>query len=325
MITAKTMDTTSNNFTWQTFTFGGNAGSCRFYDCTIVNDTLAYAVGEIYLDDSTGNPDPYPYNFAKWNGEKWTLKKIAVDFNGNQIIAPLEGIFVLQDGKIILSSGVPFLPNGNEGWKLYQLWDMGILNQNDGSVYQIWGSSLHNLYFAGNNGTIVHYQNGSWLKIESYTSSIINDIWGITNRQGKLILYCPVSSFFVLGDKKILKITDSIVDSVKWNRNARLYSAWTTNDNFLYVCGEGAYVNKFGKWEKISLPEVGTNSIRGNNINDIFIVGDYGFKAHFDGVRWQVLSTYNERGYSKVDVKGNIVAICGNYNGKGLIEIGIRN
>ena len=42
-----TLDTTSHDFSWKTFTFGGGGGSV-LNDVAIVNDTLAYAVGEIY-------------------------------------------------------------------------------------------------------------------------------------------------------------------------------------------------------------------------------------------------------------------------------------
>ena len=60
-ITVTTLDTTSNDFTWQTYTFGDpGAGSSILNDIAIVNDTLAYAVGEVYLNDSTGQPDPLP-------------------------------------------------------------------------------------------------------------------------------------------------------------------------------------------------------------------------------------------------------------------------
>ena len=51
-------DTTSHNFTFTQYDLGGNAGSSGFKDAAIVNDTLAYAVGEIYTTDSTGRPDP---------------------------------------------------------------------------------------------------------------------------------------------------------------------------------------------------------------------------------------------------------------------------
>ncbi|GBD88421.1 hypothetical protein BMS3Abin03_02357 [bacterium BMS3Abin03] len=38
-----------------------------------------------------------------------------------------------------------------------------------------------------------------------------------------------------------------------------------------------------------------------------------------------MLNIPNNKGYSKVAVKANIVAICGNFQGKALIEIGRRN
>jgi hypothetical protein len=40
-----TMDTTSHNFSWQTFTFGGQAGSCVLYDVAIINENNIWAVG----------------------------------------------------------------------------------------------------------------------------------------------------------------------------------------------------------------------------------------------------------------------------------------
>jgi len=193
------------------------------------------------------------------------------------------------------------------------------------SINKIWGRRSNDLYVVGNNGNVAHYVSGTWSRIESGTETRINDVLGIISKKNKTILYCPVSSFFVQGDKKILKIVDGTVDSVSWNRDVRLYSAWAVNENILYVCGEGAYVNKFGVWNEIDLYPVGTNSVRGNGSNDIFIVGDSGAIFHFNGVSWEMLSTPNNKGYSKVAVKGNIVVICGNYQGQGLIEIGIRN
>ncbi|MCC7092713.1 MAG: glucosyl transferase, partial [Ignavibacteriaceae bacterium] len=80
-----------------------------------------------------------------------------------------------------------------------------------------------------------------------------------------------------------------------------------------------------GVWDEIDLYPVGTNSVRGNSSNDIFIVGDSGAIFHFNGVSWKMLNTPNNKGYSKVAIRGNIVVICGNYQGQGLIEIGTRN
>src|SRR5208283_5579955 len=76
-------DTTSHIFAWQTFTFGGGGGS-ELTDVAIINDTLVYAVGEIYLPDS---PAGQPYNFEVWDGKTWTLSRIMFplcDQDGNQ-------------------------------------------------------------------------------------------------------------------------------------------------------------------------------------------------------------------------------------------------
>jgi hypothetical protein len=57
-------DTTSHNFSWEITQLGDGGGS-SLYDVAIINDKLAYAVGEIRLKDSTGQWDPAIYNLVK--------------------------------------------------------------------------------------------------------------------------------------------------------------------------------------------------------------------------------------------------------------------
>ena len=78
-----TMDTTSHDFSWTTYEFGGQGGSSAFYDVAIIDENDIWAVGEIYTKDtytydSLGNWID-PYNAAHWDGEKWELRWI----NGN--------------------------------------------------------------------------------------------------------------------------------------------------------------------------------------------------------------------------------------------------
>ena len=316
-----TLPTTSHNFTWQTFTFGEHSSS-TLYDVAIIDENNIWAVGAIYMKDSLGNTDPHAYNAVHWDGSKWKVKRIyyygacsAVEY------PPLKAVWTFSDSNIVITNG------GSIGWfngetvKL-DCWVNPLLT---GSINKMWGTNNSNLYVVGNGGNIAHYDGKSWQKIESGTTSIINDVWGIKDKVGNSILYCPVSSFFEPGDKKILKITNNKVDSFLWNKDLRLYSAWTDKENFLFVCGEGAFENKFGTWNQIALPEVGMNSVRGNNINDIFIVGDYGFISHFNGVNWKVISSPNDKGYSEVNIKDDLVVICGQNQGHGIIEIGNRN
>ena len=60
-VTFTTLDTTSHNFTWQTFTFGEHQHSV-LYDVAVIDENNIWAVGAIYMNDSLGNPDPNAYN-----------------------------------------------------------------------------------------------------------------------------------------------------------------------------------------------------------------------------------------------------------------------
>ncbi|MBK7500057.1 MAG: hypothetical protein IPI19_13445 [Ignavibacteriales bacterium] len=73
-VTVTTMDTTSHNFTWQTFEFGQHSSS-TLYDVAIIDENNIWAVGEIYMNDSLGNPDPTFYNVVHWDGQSWELKR----------------------------------------------------------------------------------------------------------------------------------------------------------------------------------------------------------------------------------------------------------
>jgi len=86
-ISAKTLDTTSSHFNFQKFYLGG-ASSSMLNDVAIVNDTLAYAVGKVYLNDSTGNLDQIPYNLSNWDGKYWKLKRISFNYNWNFVTPP---------------------------------------------------------------------------------------------------------------------------------------------------------------------------------------------------------------------------------------------
>jgi hypothetical protein len=122
-----TMDTTTHEFEWETFSFGGQVGSSTFYDVAIINENDIWAVGELFAD--TLNPIDI-YNAVHWNGMNWELKRIYVDYNGEPTLAYLEGIFELSEQEIILTSGLPYLPEDSH-WKLCHLWDMGVLDQSD--------------------------------------------------------------------------------------------------------------------------------------------------------------------------------------------------
>jgi hypothetical protein len=146
-ITAVTMDTTTQNFTFETVEFGDGFSSSYFNDVWIFDENNIWAVGNVFTDDSTDG------NLYHWDGNYW--KAVRLNF------VDLEGIWGINNTLYFASVGL---------WKyqnsvLTRQNISGTLSQGQG-VHKLWGSSESNIWGVGPWGTIVHYDGNGWAKIE---------------------------------------------------------------------------------------------------------------------------------------------------------------
>jgi hypothetical protein len=309
------MDTTSHNFIFETYTFG-NIGSSELYDVTIINENDIWAVGEIFVADTTQNGYTM-YNAVHWDGNEWEMKRILYDGG----IWTITTIFAVDPDNIWFSAFIKYdgqdfieypIPQVLTGWK----------------IKKIWGSSSNNLFVVGDNGNIVLYNGSTWRKIESGTDVSINDVYGtITQPNDRRKVFCAVSYVLQSGEHKILTIDEkNKVDSLEWNTGRRVNSTWTNNNHIVYTSGGGVFNNKDGSWkEEIALPSYFTNRIRGNGLNDIFVAGDFGLLAHFNGNSWHVYEEFLST-VSSISITFNedVVVAVGMEGGKALIIFGKR-
>ena len=320
-----TLDTTSHNFTFETFTFGGDAGSSALYDVAIIDENNIWAVGGINIADTSENGYT-TYNAVHWDGNKWELRRImfyTVCGQQSRTSYPAKSIFAFNENEIWIAldgSQIAKIENGVQTQTICLPWSF--------SINKIWGASSNDLYIVGNGGNIAHYQNGSWQKIESGTTTKINDAWGIINPlTGKEVVYCAVTNKYEHGDQKILKITDNLkVGSINWGIKKKVQSVWTKEGSIIYTAGDGLHEYKHGNWKKIDeIPSFYSNSIRGENLNEIFVCGDYGLLSHFNGIAWK---TYNELRingiYHSLAIKNEIVVVVGEINRSAIVIIGNR-
>jgi len=330
-----TMDTTSHNFTWQTWTWGAK-GSSVLFDVAIINENDIWAVGEIYTEDtytydSLGNWIQ-PYNAVHWDGNAWELKRLMVkhpSWSEPHWIS-LEAVYAFSGNDIWFSSGNlhhydSVYVNQHGRLKSYWLWDLGVLGSDDGGIKKMWGTSSNNLYGVGSKGTIVHYNGTTWRRIESPegtggTDNSINDIWGNDD-----LILATVSDKYDPGDLKILSINNLTVNSNKihWPYLYKEpYSVWFENKNKILVCGAGLfqYVNNVISEDTTIHTTKFLNRIRGQNLVDIFVVGDFGFVGHFNGFNWR---QYPELAfasiYQSLDYKRNIMISVGEKNSEVVI------
>ena len=329
-----TTDTTSHNFNFQTWRFGEHSSS-TLYDVAIINDSSIWAVGEIYLNDSLGQPDPHPYGLIHWDGFKWEVKRITAQnpSGGYSYITPT-GIIAISTSEIWLASGGVFLFDGQNitsaFWLInYSGYSGGIFNNGE-TAQRIWGKSSTDLYAIGNKGAIAHYNGSNWQRLESGTDLDIYDIWGNKTNNGDNEILCVASDQFAGSGKKILRITNNIVDSISnTGLSNSLNAIWFVSSKKYYIGGDGLFSTEAlgNNWERNNkLPAYYKTSVRGNNINDVFVAGAYGLLLHYNGKSWM---NYQDRfpingSFGRVDMKEDIVCASGNDENQAFVVIGKR-
>jgi hypothetical protein len=93
-VTAVTMDTTTQNFTFETVEFGDGFSSSYFNDVWIFDENNIWAVGYIYTDTVVNA------NIMRWNGEKWYFEKFSGTSSG------IYGIWANSPDVIYFANGI---------------------------------------------------------------------------------------------------------------------------------------------------------------------------------------------------------------------------
>ncbi|MFN0156517.1 MAG: hypothetical protein ACKVRP_00430 [Bacteroidota bacterium] len=327
-----TLDTTNHDFLWQTDTLGD--GSSVLYDIAIVNDTLAYAVGEMFLRDSTGQLDPVYYNLAKWNGQQWNFIRIKSNCRlyfpncGPETLAIASGraIFSFGPDDIWLAAGGIHHFDGTRWTEHKVVVEVGQSNK-------IWGSSSSNLWVVGNNGLIVYYNGNNWQRLESGTTLDVRDIYGATDSGGQVQILALASTFTVqTQESSILKVT---VNSATGIDNSGLSpdmaGIWYVPGRKYYAVGAGVHTKRFlsdSLWFRYPpgvITSFASGGIRGSDLNNIFAVGSFHEVVHFNGVSWHSYFPAEPSAYSDISIYGNTVMIAGHLGAyRGLVMRGYR-
>ncbi len=328
---ATTMDTSSHSFLWQTFTLGDGSGSSALYDVAIINDSLAYACGEIYYGSSI-------CNLARWNGQQWDTMHISVTltYTNSQIVTdqdPLNTIYAFNENDIWVVSQ----SGGVSHWNGTQCVMLSIpFNQGPGACNKMWGTSSSDLYFVGNDGRIIHYNGSSWTRIESGTTLDFQDIYGAINSQtNQLEILAVASQLDINQGNKIVSIQGTTVvpinsSGLSWS----IVGVWFLPGKQYYIVGDGVGqkhslqdVNPWTVHPTGTLARNYSTSVRGNNSNDVVIVGAYGDMIHYNGLTWKDYFDQTSLpigSFTSVAVKGNLVIAVGGNSPKAAITMGRR-
>jgi hypothetical protein len=323
-VTFTTLDTTSHNFSWQTFTFGEHQHSV-LYDVAIVNENDIWAVGAIYMNDSLGQPDTQPYAIAHWDGTTWTLMKVPYhDFNQTiKYPGPLFAISII-DSEIFVASYANFLKwvNGNWEEKAFFMKQIPF----DGQVLKIFGNDENNIYCVGRNGAIYYYFNSGWNTIGSGTTVNLNDISGMT--VNNTIWACGYTNDY--GTSALIKIKDGVVEKVfeglSNSQSNGFYAGpisgvWSDNEYRVFMMNWGGIYlqrnnNQFFLEKEIARFSDAGLGIDGTAYNNVFACGE-GFVGHWNGYSYKEYPEllHQQRTFKSVKANTNTVCVVGlDYN-----------
>jgi hypothetical protein len=309
-----TMDTTSHEFQWDSYTFGGYHGSSVFYDVAIIDENNIWAVGEIYGDSLNPQID---YNAIHWDGHQWELKRVPFYYGGDVWYLPLRSIIAFSSSDIWFEAGIHW--DGNQ----YRTVELNI--EFPSNVNKMWGTSSRDFYIIGNNGLIAHYNGTTWQKLESGTETGIGDMWG-SRRNGKTVILATVSTRAIPNpDIKLLSVSPSGVRDTLQNGLARIVnSVWFDEHSPIYIAGDGLREFKQGRWQEVPIPTYFTHRIRGTAINNIFVVGYGTSVVHFNGMNWHYYADFplSYGALVGVAVTENLVVIVGDDGRRAVIVVG---
>ncbi|MHB1050654.1 MAG: hypothetical protein ACYC09_11275 [Bacteroidota bacterium] len=331
-VQATTMDTTSYIWSYSTETFGD--ASSYLLDAVIINDTLAYAVGEIHVGDSI-------YNAVKWNGEKWELMRIMFyTICGQDYRTPYPASSIIAFGP----NDVWFAMNGSQiaRWNGEQQTET-ICLPTSFSISKLWGENPQSIYAVGSDGTILYYNGTEWRKMTSGTNQYLVDMKGEKN--GLFIsgaLRAEARGIILRKENEQWK---TLIEGYASVNNDELFitklsgateGIWIDEKGTLYTVGNLMYRYWHGRWNYMkSLPNNflgGSNFYRGylldvtgNGSNDMIIAGQRNTLRHFNGNTWNEIGIpYNFNSlisWYNVTMRNDIVIGVGLINRQAMVIV----
>ena len=306
-------DSTTQNFTFETFEFGDGYESNELNDVWVFDENNIWAVG--YVRETISNN--LSVNIIRWNGNNWF--GFGRQFNSSGIY----GIWAIDSSNIFFAVGA-VVQFKNRAFKEFDLSNLGF-TQGQG-VHKLWGSSENNIWGVGPNGTIVHFDGTSWSKID------FDQQWyfyGITGDKENKKAYAFATNNEDI--RIIVELSNSGISII--HQSEQITSVKANAINFispnLYLAGSDFTSTLLWRFnpdtKKIDSlyvldPRIGITNITGITNKDIYYWGDnYGenILTHYNGKRHKtfILPHTNNRIGGAYSIK-DYSAIVGQANNK---------
>jgi hypothetical protein len=288
------LDTTSHAVQWQVDTLGARG---EIFDVWAFSRDNIWAVGEIFLKDSTGNVDPVLYNAARYDGVRWQAIRIPTrSVGGSTGAATLRTIFCFSPSDIWVFAYHGAYAHGNGSQWQTQL--------GTGGETKLWGTSSSNLFVVGSNGAISHYDGTRWERMDSGTDVDLEDVWGLDNE------HVWATGTNIDDGRCVVLQYDGRNWKTIYDNNGKpreldfgFSTVWTDNLSVLYLAG-GSRLRRLTLHSSTFGDRVETGQtyvsyrVRATAQNDLFVAAAGGDLVHGSGVSWHLYPELKQSGGS---------------------------
>lgn len=285
-------DTTSQNFTFETFEFGDGFESSYFNDVWVFDEKNIWAVGYIGPSDTIDGLYISNPNIIRWDGVSWKIEPFSGTSSG------INGIWAVDSTTIYFASGG--IRKYKEGTYSNVNTNLGLTNGQ--RIEKLWGSSESNIWGVGPWGTIVHFDGQQWRKIDFDTQWYFYEITGNTKTG---IAYAVARNQF--DDCIVIKLQNSAAEIIYQKSKSQIpIASWTitgANKELFLVSSdfESTKICRLSLIGEVEMlfelnPYIGIKGSFAFHKKDIYFIGDEGSElrfVHYNGVRFQTFNLPN--------------------------------
>jgi hypothetical protein len=317
---AATLDTTTHEFTWRLLVLGDGNHS-ELCDVDFIDDTTVCAVGTLTLRDSTGAFDTLIYN-SFWSTSSGTAyRRIPLMLDGRSQYTPIPWLCAFGPDNVWFGNYNHW--NGSTfrsvdiAAALFQFAVQADMCRLEGGVYVV----------AGGGGAIALSPNFgmTWRQANVDPGGSVFDLWGGVDRQ---VAMAVAGGQGLPSPQQILGISASgDVTSFVFSRERRLRSVWAGSTRKSFICGDGVFSGSGRVWrEETPAGAHALAKVRGTAVNNVFVVGEGGYLAHFNGVSWRAFPelALPSGAFNSVACRGTMVAAVGRIGDRAAYLYGTR-
>jgi len=328
VVTGKSADSTSHDFSWQLDKLG-EEGS-QIFDLDIISENSIWAGGKFYKTPYGQGDGDTVWNAMHWNGEKWEFKRVpakgAFDPSGKLYYDDITAIKAFSETDIWFHAELGTMVHWNGITYTSFILSTKIIF---GRVNQHWGERPDKLYFSATNGGLMVWNGIKFNNVPTGTNLDIGGMWGYGDT-----LLIPFSTVGIGGGSLLYQLntitnTYNQIDlkqiagmelvTVFYDREQKLIYASTEN---------GIYKKPFNSanwsFQEFQVKDHAIWTINGTSWNDILIAGGNFSVSHFNGSTWKNLFSEIPKPptngvWGTIERKKNIGAIRGYVAGQSYV------